>query len=74
MLIHEPIHSHEDIITFLLVLKWFPNSMRTYKNRKASFASEKEQPRGKKRVESAELLGLVFLLAEKVYIPERYVD
>lgn len=45
--------------------------MRSYKNiRKASFASDKEMSRGKgKRVESAELLMLVFLLAEKVYLP-----
>lgn len=45
--------------------------MRSFKNaRKASFGSDKELARGKaKRVESAELLMLVFLLAEKVYIP-----
>ena len=45
--------------------------MRAFKNvRKASFASDKDLARGKiKRVESAELLVLVFLLAEKVYVP-----
>jgi hypothetical protein len=75
LLVREPVFSSEDVITFLLVLRWFPNAMKSYKTiRKASFASEKEARPRQRRTESAELLQIVFLLAEKLYIPERYVD
>ena len=40
LLVREPVFSSEDVITFLLVLKWFPNAMNTYKlPRKSSFNS-----------------------------------
>jgi hypothetical protein len=63
------------VITFLLVLKWLPNAMKTYKPaRKASTATEKDIKGRPRRAESVELLQLVFLLAEKVYLGEKYVD
>ena len=40
LLVREPVFSSEDVITFLLVLKLFPNAMKTYKlPRKSSFNS-----------------------------------
>jgi hypothetical protein len=64
LLVREPVFSSEDVITFLLVLKWYPNSMKTYKpQRKASFNSEKEARQKQRKTESAELLQMVFLLA-----------
>ena len=40
LLVREPVFSSEDVITFLLVLKWFPNAMKTYKlQRKSSFSN-----------------------------------
>jgi hypothetical protein len=73
--VREPVFSSEDVITFLLVLRWFPNAMKSYKApRKASTATEKELKGRPRRAESVELLQLVFLLAEKLYLPEKYVD
>lgn len=71
----EPVFSRDDVITFLLVLRWFPNSMKTHKPlRKGSCATDKEIKARTRRVDSAELLQLAFLLSEKLYLPERYVD
>jgi hypothetical protein len=44
--------------------------MKTHKPpRKASMATDKELKAKSRRVESAELLQLTFLLAEKLYLP-----
>jgi hypothetical protein len=75
LLVREPVFSSEDVITFLLVLRWFPNAMKIYKPpRKVSTATDKDIKARPRRTESVELLQMVFLLAEKLYVPERYAD
>lgn len=66
----EPVFSKEDVITFLLVLRWFPNAMKTHKSqRKGSVATDKDLKFRHRKVDSAELLQLAFLLSEKMYLP-----
>jgi len=39
----EPIFAKDDVITFLLIFKWYPNTVKSNnKVRKGSFATEKE--------------------------------
>jgi len=39
----EPIFAKDDVITFLLIFKWYPNTVKlNNKVRKGSFATEKE--------------------------------
>ena len=39
----EPIFAKDDVITFLLIFKWYPNTIKpSNKVRKGSFATEKE--------------------------------
>ena len=77
-LLPEPVHSTDEVITFLLELEWFPNSGRPEKRfRKGSFVSEKEigaLSKQKVPLDGDDLLHLAFILSEKVYIPERHID
>ena len=42
-IVKEPIFAKDDVITFLLIFKWYPNTVKpNNKVRKGSFATEKE--------------------------------
>ena len=76
----EPIFAEGDRIVFLLSFQWYPNSIKNVaKLRKGSFATEKEVISVKVRfnrfkAEEEDLLSIVYLLSEKIYIEEGRID